>query len=263
MTNPISSKQFAIRRQSPYHQYIMKIPSLAAIKDTVLDILFPPLCFACEKNLLPEEKTQNVCAACFGSIALFDTLFCSVCGARLPGNAKICHPEALYMLGSAASYRNEAVQKLIWRLKYGKLRAAAVPLAGLLAQYLTTLDYHFLGFTVLPVPLHADRFEERGFNQAELLATHVAAHLRLPLVTDVLQRVKATPAQAKMRDRAERSANLADAFAINPHSTAIAGKNILLVDDVFTTGATIGEAVRMLKTAGAKIVIALTIARAI
>ncbi len=241
----------------------MKLPSLAAIKDMVLDVLFPPLCFACEKNLLPEEKAQNVCRVCLGSIALFDTLFCAVCGARLPGNAKICHPAAQYMLASAASYRNDAVQKLIWRLKYGKLRAAAVPLAGLLAQYLTALDYHFLGFTIVPVPLHADRLEERGFNQAELLAQSVAAHLQLPLVTDALTRVKATPAQAKMRDRAERSANLEGAFAVDPHGTAVAGKNILLVDDVFTTGATISEAVKTLRIAGAKTIIALTVARAI
>lgn len=241
----------------------MKLPSFASIKAVVLDILFPPLCFACEKNLAPEEKGCNVCAACLASIALFDTFFCSVCGARLPGNAKFCHPAALYMLGSATSYRNEAVQKLIWRLKYEKLKTAAAPLTQLLARYLNSLDFSFVDFTVVPVPLHPERLEERGFNQAELLATAVAETLDIPLVADVLRRVKATPAQAKMRDRKERAENLSGAFDIAASSETLRGKNIVLVDDVFTTGATIGEAVKTLKTAGAKIVIALTVARAI
>lgn len=241
----------------------MKIPSFAAIKDVVLDVLFPPLCFACEKNLAPEEKEGNVCAACLQSVALFDTLFCSVCGARLPENVRTCHPAAPYILGSATSYRNEAVQKLIWRLKYEKLRAAAAPLAGLLTRYLTALDYNFSGFAVVPVPLHPERLEERGFNQAELLATAVASALDVPLMTDALHRIKATPAQAKMRDRAERAANLAGAFAVAPANETLREKYIVLVDDVFTTGATVGEAVRTLKAAGAKIVIALTVARAI
>lgn len=241
----------------------MNLPSFAAIKNTALDILFPPLCFACEKNLAPEEKSRNVCAACLASIALFDTFFCSVCGARLPGNAKFCHPAALYMFGSATSYRNEAVQKLIWRLKYEKLKTAAAPLSELLCRYLNALDFSFVNFTVVPVPLHPERLEERGFNQAELLATAVAATLDIPLVANVLRRVKATLAQAKMRDRKERAANLLGAFAVAPNNTTLRGKNIVLVDDVFTTGATIGEAVKTLKSAGAKIVIALTVARAI
>lgn len=240
----------------------MKLPSLTAIKDAVLDILFPPLCFACEKNLTPEEKTDNVCAACAESITIFETLFCPTCGARLPQNAKICHPETPYLLGSASSYRNEAVQKLIWRLKYGKLRVAAAPLAELLAQYLSALDYNFTNFTVIPIPLHGDRLNERGFNQAELLAEAAARAIARPLGTDALCRVKATPAQAKMRDKAERAANLSGAFAIHPNGTPVAGKNILLVDDVFTTGATIGEAVKTLKIAGAKTIIALTVAKA-
>lgn len=241
----------------------MKLPSFATIKTVALDILFPPLCFACEKNLAPEEKERNVCDACLASIALFDTLFCSVCGARLPGNVKTCHPAASYMLGSATSYRNDAVQRLIWRLKYEKLKTAAVPLTQLLARYLNSLDFSFVDFVVVPVPLHPERLEERGFNQAELLATAVAATLDIPLVADALRRIKATPAQAKMRGREEREANLLDAFAVAPTNETLRGKNIVLVDDVFTTGATIGEAVKTLKSAGAKMIIALTVARAI
>lgn len=240
----------------------MELPSFASIKAVALDILFPPLCFACEKNLTPEEKKRNVCAACLASIALFDTLFCSVCGARLPGNVKTCHPAASYMLGSATSYRNEAVQRIIWRLKYEKLKSAGAPLAELLTRYLNTLDYSFVDFTVVPVPLHPERLEERGFNQAGLLATAVAATLDIPLVTNALHRVKATPAQAKMRDRKERTANLLDAFAVAPNNETLRGKNIVLVDDVFTTGATIGEAVKILKIAGAKTIVALAVARA-
>lgn len=241
----------------------MKLPSLAVIKNVALDVLFPPLCFACEKNLAPEEKEHNVCAACLASIALFDMLFCSVCGMRLPGNAKFCHPAAPYMLGSATSYRNEAVQKLIWRLKYEKLKTAAAPLAELLRRYLNALDFSFVDFTVVPVPLHPERLEKRGFNQAELLATAIAKTLDIPLVVNVLRRVKATPAQAKMRDRKERAENLSGAFDIAAGNKTLRGKNIVLVDDVFTTGATIGEAVKTLKSAGVKRIIALTVARAI
>lgn len=167
------------------------------------------------------------------------------------------------MLGSATSYRNDAVQKLIWRFKYEKLQSAAAPLAELLARYLNSLDFNFADFIVVPTPLHHERLEERGFNQAELLADAVAKTLGIPLVSNALLRVKSTPAQAKMRDRKERAENLFGAFAIAPHNTTLRGKNIVLVDDVFTTGATIGEAVKTLKSAGARKIIALTVARAI
>lgn len=117
------------------------------------------------------------------------------------------------------------------------------------------------GFTVSPVPLHFNKMKERGFDQAFLIARQVARTLRLPLEGGLLRRVKATDPQATMT-RAERARNIKGAFEVN-RPELIAGKNILLVDDVFTTGATVNEAAKTLKKNGAGKVYIFTLGRVV
>ena len=105
------------------------------------------------------------------------------------------------------------------------------------------------GFTVSPVPLHFNKMKERGFDQAFLIPRQVARALKLPLEGGLLRIVKATEPQATMT-RTEKARNTKGAFEVN-RPELIAGENILLVDDVFTTGATVNEAEKMLKKNGA------------
>lgn len=237
----------------------MKFPSWPTIKRLTLDILFPPVCLACEDFLMNEAgTTRGLCRICMAGIKSRDTLLCACCGARLPENVKTCHPKAAFILGAAADYENPVVRALIFRLKYERLRAASAPLQDLLGRYLSDLDFDWTNFMVIPVPLHPRRKRERGFNQAELLSQHVAELLRLPHETHALKRVRYEEPQAKIRTRAERELNMTGAFEAD---ISIAKKNILLVDDVMTTGATLRAATEALKNAGARKIIALVVAK--
>ena len=113
----------------------------------------------------------------------------------------------------------------------------------------------------MPIPLHKNRERERGFNQSEAIAKIIASELNLQLKKDLLVRAKETKIQAELKDWNQRKNNLAGAFQI-PQPEGIKGKNIILVDDVYTSGATINEAVKTLKENGAKKIIALVIAKA-
>jgi ComF family protein len=112
---------------------------------------------------------------------------------------------------------------------------------------------------ILPVPLHRNRLRERGFNQSELLAKNLARSTNMPIEPKALRRIKPTIAQAGL-SRAKRFANLKAAFRVDK-SSAVAGKKLLLIDDVFTTGSTLGECAKALLKAKAESVDALVLAR--
>ena len=112
---------------------------------------------------------------------------------------------------------------------------------------------------ITAVPLHPRRTRERGYNQAELLARVLGRHLGLPYSAVVVRRTRATPPQVKSGGRAERAANMLDAFAAD--RTVVGGRSILVIDDVATTGATLSACARALKDAGAARVTGLTLAR--
>jgi ComF family protein len=155
---------------------------------------------------------------------------------------------------SFGSYEG-ALQQLIQLFKYGKVETLADPLSKLLLRAVPR-DEQF--DCIVPMPLHWRKRWQRGFNQAELLARPVAKRYRLRLST-ALRRSRYTQAQAGLND-SERRKNLKDSFVVR-RPEEVRGKRILLVDDVFTTGATLRAATKALKAAGAAHVTALTLAR--
>ncbi|MBI5147867.1 MAG: ComF family protein [Parcubacteria group bacterium] len=223
-----------------------------------LNVLFPPVCLNCREHLILEQSRFDViCDACFGSIEVRDAFFCPVCFGRLPSGKKSCHPKSAYLLAAAASYDNDAVQKLVWQLKYRLCPSAAIPLSDLLIRHLEMTGMSFENAVVVPLPLAPRRKKERGFNQSELLAAAVANRFGVPLAPplaglagDALERTRNTRTQADLKWE-QRKINVAGCFAVK-NKTAVAGKNVVLIDDVYTSGATAGEAVKALKAAGAK-----------
>jgi ComF family protein len=211
-----------------------------------------------------EDRNRPICNDCFKSIKLNNTLFCPVCRARLAENKKICHFDSPYLLAAAASYDDTIVQNLIHYFKYKSFGNLAVPLSEIIVKYLENI-FHVSSsmlqdFILVPVPLHFWREKKRGFNQSRLLAENLSTFLNIPLA-DCLKRIKNTQPQAKAKNGEERIGNIAGCFAMkNP--AEVAGKNIILIDDVFTSGATMNEAVKVLKSARAKKIIALTLAKA-
>jgi ComF family protein len=158
------------------------------------------------------------------------------------------------------------VLALLHRFKYGGCVELAGPLAALLRA---AFRRHFPGVgidAIVPVPLHAKRLRSRGFNQAELLvrrwqALHPHDQAGGILLPGALIRRRHTPAQAGL-GRKERMVNLRGAFSAGPKD-AVCGMRVLLVDDVYTTGATVGECARVLAGAGAARIDVLTLARAL
>ena len=183
-----------------------------------------------------------------------------MCLRRLPLSKKSCHRQSPYILAAAGNYDDATLKALIHALKYNGLRQAAYPLAHFMILYSQKINFDFKNYLAIPVPLSNKRLRERGFNQAEIIARIFAEHHKLELRNDLLKKISHTKPQAGL-NRSERETNLRNCFRV-PAASGIEGRNILLIDDVCTTGSTLSEAARVLKEAGAKKIIALVAARA-
>jgi ComF family protein len=149
------------------------------------------------------------------------------------------------------------VRNAIHEFKYRNLRALALPLAQLLSEYLCANPLPVEA--LVPVPLHSHRLRERGYNQSVLLARELAKLTGLPMIEDGLIRLKDTPAQVRATSVEARQSNVAGAFVCQ--NQIFQGKQILLIDDVCTTGATLSSCATALKEMDASSVWGLTLAR--
>lgn len=230
-----------------------------------LNALFPPLCVACGQHLA--HAHDIMCAACLARVPRYEALLCSECGARTLSTIPPCHPEVPYTLVAVTSYASPEARALVKALKYEGIRGAADTLAlitaaathDIFAQECSVKN----GWCVVPIPLHAKRERERGFNQSMLFAESLSHHrpfAGLPIV-NALRRVRHTDTQTEKPDYKARAMNVSGCFEATHHAI-VRGKNVLLMDDVTTSGATLNEAARTLKHAGAKRIIALVFAKA-
>ena len=239
------------------------IKFLIKAKDIILDILFPLTCFNCRQYLQQSQNTKNnyICDVCYNSIRLNTSLFCPVCRLRLAENKKICG-HTKYLLGAAGNYDDPVIKNLIHYFKYKSFENLTPVLGEILLRYIENCKLKIENFIIVPIPLHRSRERQRGFNQSKLLVKYVAENFNLELA-DILKRTKNTKPQAQCKNE-ERTKNISGCFQIkNPADAGkIKNKNILLIDDVFTSGATINEAVKILKQNGARRIIALVLAKA-
>ncbi|MCR4280451.1 MAG: ComF family protein [Candidatus Komeilibacteria bacterium] len=223
------------------------------ILQIILEVIFPTLCIGCR------AEGQILCTTCRQTIPARYNLQCPICNRSQTDDSicALCQPQVwLDKIIIAAPYENPLLQTMIQAFKYGHVHSLATPLADLLIQNLPTDKESYL---VIPTPLHRRRFQERGFNQSELLAKILALNFAHHLRTDCIRRIKNTAHQADLK-REERLINMRNAFRIT-HPEAVAGQNILLVDDVITTAATLNEQARVLKEAGAASITAIVLAK--
>jgi len=196
---------------------------------------------------------------------------CSVCGDPFAGAGSdhlchrcLTHRPSFGVARACATYAASApesapLKQALQRYKYTPDVSLAPTLARLLLAH---CPLRLAGYDMLvPVPLHIRRLRWRGFNQAQLLARRVARHHRLPLDPFALERARPTSPQVALDDDARRR-NVAGAFVV-PDPACVRGRRVLLVDDVYTTGATANECSRTLLRAGAQHVDVLVLARAI
>ncbi|MGD9495052.1 MAG: double zinc ribbon domain-containing protein [Armatimonadota bacterium] len=236
------------------------------IADELLDLLFPPRCQVCDTL-----GSDPICATCLASIEFIGEHACAYCGQPLPpsaSSAALCADclEGRHISGArAAGLHAAGLREAIVRFKYDGRTRLAEPLAAMLARVIVAeAERGGLPLSecaaLVPVPLHPARRAWRGFDQAELLCRLMREAVGMPVWGDVLARVRNTIPQVRLRG-ASRLANVRGAFAAR-RPWKLRGRAVILVDDVFTTGATMGECARVLRESGAVAVYALTVSRA-
>ncbi len=228
-------------------------------------LFFPPVCVACSR---PPAAGAVLCDACREQTLFLTQDPCRRCGRPLgPGRAGRTCPECrdrppAFDRARAVAVHAGPLAEALRRFKYHRRLSLGPRLAGLLAAGAPDglLDSADL---VAPVPLHPRRLARRGFNQALILASGLKRPGGPRLVRDLLLRRRHTRPQVGL-DPAQRRANVAGAFGVNPKRAAVVeSARVLLVDDVYTTGATAGECARVLGASGAAGVDVLTLARAV
>ena len=237
---------------------------IEALND-VSDIIFPPRCLGCAEILHPPTR-QLFCPTCNEKIKFITGNLCPVCGTTFfdsPAASHLCgnclENKTYFSCARAVVSYETIILHAIHQFKYG----SNISVGALLASFMADFSFPDVDFTdyslIIPVPLHIKRLRERGFNQSLVLARALAKKWQIPIDFSLLKRHKFTETQTGLH-KAERNKNIKGAFEVSDKKK-IDGKNIILIDDVYTTGATINECAKTLIKAGAQKVAVLTLAR--
>jgi len=232
------------------------LPYLSRLAELTIDSFFPRRCVGCGK------VGDFLCPDCRRNLPKLLPPYCPKCG-RPQASAIVCAgcwQSHTQIDGIRSAFRfDEVMRQAIHQLKYHNLKAISSCLAELLADYLQLSPLP--GEAIVPVPLHPRRLRERGYNQSGLLAVELGRLTNLPVTEDSLIRVKEGRPQVRAANAKERRRNVANAFICRDEK--VSGKQIILVDDVCTSGATLESCASALKSKGAIMVWGLTLAREI
>ena len=248
----------------------------AQIAKSLFAVLFPSDCRICGTPLVNISRLP-LCQECLDAMRPISGGVCSLCGERLfspyafaadDGSESRCglcrRVDPVFTRAAAYGSYESGLRELIHLLKYGGVRPAANVLGRMLREAIAALQDSFPAdsVAVIPVPLHRTKLRQRGFNQAELIARAAIKGIdpaRLHLCSAVLERKRDTASQIGLTSH-QRRENLRGAFHV-VQADAVNGREVLVVDDVYTTGATVSECARVLRRAGATKVWVATVAR--
>jgi competence protein ComFC len=232
----------------------------------LIDILYPKVCLTCRKKLSSANVDNFVCLECWNNIKRNVPPFCSCCGRGLDktgvqeSTCSLCRKKKLYFdrAFSPCVYTG-IIKELIHEFKYKNKDYLGLTLSRPMIEFIKeyNLPINEIDF-IIPVPLHKARLREREFNQAEVLSLHIAGEFKKEVLAGILIRNRYTKTQTDLEIN-ERTANVKDSFSVGD-SQLIKRRNLLLIDDVLTTGATTSEAALTLKNSGANKVFVLTLA---
>ncbi|MFL6845891.1 MAG: double zinc ribbon domain-containing protein [Allosphingosinicella sp.] len=225
----------------------------AALRE-MLDFALPPRCPGCGEIV---GEPHRFCLSCWGSLAFLGEPCCGRCGlpfaygATSGGEAEcgacLAVPPAFDRLRSAVAY-GEVSRQVALKLKYSGRPGLAATLAHFMLRHLEAGEGDPL---LVPVPLHRWRIWQRGYNQAALIASALSRRSGVPVALDLLRRTRATPPLRGL-GRRERALTVRGAFALAPGTKpSLAGRRVVLVDDVYTSGATANACARILRRGGA------------
>ena len=232
--------------------------------DKILDLMFPKhtTCIVCNNELNHNDDIE-ICDDCKAKLPYANGKTCERCGMSISGPARVClrckdGKKTFKRCFAPFDYCDHMI-KLVHDLKYNNKKYIASTFGKMLYDCYedNKFDFDF----IIPVPLHETRFKKRGYNQSELIANNFAKYVNKQVRTDVLERVKQTSTQVGL-SYLDRQENLKDAFKVT-NRKGLKDKVVLLVDDVFTTGATASNCSVALLNAGAKAVYVLCVAHTV
>ena len=236
---------------------------ITKIKQKLLDTFYPKhiKCICC-KDELSKQNVYDMCETCYNTLPFIKVNFCTRCGLQFEkdgtGTCLNCKANnfEFELARSSVNFDNHAVA-VIHKFKYSKYKFLAEPLSYLLYDTLLIQDWKI--DLICYVPLYPKREKDRGYNQSRELAYQLSKHISTPVFDDIV-RIRDTPTQTKL-SRKERQENVKGCFQVN-NRKFIKDLNILLIDDVFTTGSTTDEISKEFKKAGVNKVYVLTVAHA-
>lgn len=232
--------------------------------NSLIVFVYPARCRVCEQPM-DLESVPYICDKCWCSFDLIEEPFCEICGKPLTEFDKVCKKckktPPIFSKARAITTYNKTIRQAIHLLKYEKKKVMLKYISPLIRDniyYLLDIeDYDYL----MPVPLYKKRLRERGFNQAELIGKIIEKTFNVQMDSENLLRIRNTMPQSRLETSEERSRNVQKAFVLR-NSEKVEGKKILIVDDIFTTGATVSEITRVLLRAKANQVDVFTLATA-
>jgi ComF family protein len=217
--------------------------------NTIFDFFLPRFCAGCNKKLLPDENP--VCIECLSSILIADEIRLEDEYDRNFSSSKVIKD----FYSRFVFETDKTLQSVIHELKYQKKFKLGMFLGEILSEGIKTRNWQI--DLIVPVPIHPLKKVERGYNQSDYIVKGLSESLKIPYSTKLIKRTRHTESQTRLKMK-ERAQNVADAFVVrNPKK--IIGKNILIVDDIITTGATIKECGRALVKGGAKTIYACSV----
>ena len=239
--------------------------NLAGILNDLSEIIFPPQCLGCAEILHPFNG-QIFCPDCLEQIHFISGSICNICGTTFPDSPSQNHlcgdcqeTKPYFSCARAIFSYDDAILNAIYQFKY----KSNISVGEILADFMGGFSFPDIDFAdysfIIPVPLHIKRLRERGFNQSLILARAIGEKHQISVDFSLLKRHKFTLTQTGSNKK-ERKQNIKGAFEVTDKKK-IAGKSIILIDDVYTTGATVNECAKTLLKAGAQKISVLTLAR--
>lgn len=232
---------------------------LEPFANTLLSLLFPLRCVTCNKRI----RLGALCNDCRAKIVIRPGFICPICRRRSKDPYFSCHAQTGFLLLTPTSFQQKEIQDLVHSLKYRGLKSSVEEMANII---IPEIKEHLIPILnpaktfFIPTPLHPQRLRERGFNQGELLALEIAKQLNGGWrIKNVLKRIVNNKSQTECKNKKERAENVKGIFAVSEN---IENYDLVVIDDVYTSGATTQEIVGTLKAAGAGRIVVITFAEA-
>lgn len=230
----------------------------------LINLFYPALCRACSKKINAFDR--NICDDCAKKIKERFPPFCLKCGRQLRGGLALiticpdCKKEEPYFDRAwSACYYDGILKDLIHDFKYKKMTSLSADFTNLITNFMKKHSIGRDAQLILSIPMHRNRLFKREINHSDILARALGKTLGISYSQNALKKIKDTSIQSRLK-RHERIKNLRSSFSLKD-TLIIRNKNIILVDDLFTTGSTVNECSRLLKNSGARYVEVITLAR--